>query len=115
MADPRREQPCPECGHAPSTFPTRLRQAEAEHGPERALKGACCTCRERSPEAAPARPHGGRRPGAGRPPGPARMLKAEAITVSVTEAEKARLERQAKRAGQTLSYWVRERLGLPTG
>jgi hypothetical protein len=68
---------------------------------------------ESVPPPAPPRPHGGRRKGSGRKPGSPRKLKATPAFVSLTDGEKARLEREAERKGLTLSYYLRLKLGLP--
>ena len=57
-----------------------------------------------------ARKHGGRRAGAGRKPRP--VVK-KGVFVSMTDAEKERFQRAAKANGLTLSYYLRDQLGLP--
>lgn len=56
-------------------------------------------------------PRGGKRKGAGRPKGSARVPKEAALSVQVAvrlaEGEKAELERRAKEAGTTVSKYLR--------
>ena len=57
---------------------------------------------------------GGRRPGAGRPAYlKPEQRKEKSVYVSLTSAEKERLEEAAKRSGLTLSFYIRALLGLP--
>jgi hypothetical protein len=60
-----------------------------------------------------ARQHGGRREGAGRRPASPRKLKAAPAYISLTALEKQRLEKAAAKRGLTLSFYLREKLGLP--
>ena len=57
---------------------------------------------------------GGRRPGAGRPAYlKPEQRKEKSVYVSLTCAEKERLEQAASSRGLTLSFYIRELLGLP--
>ena len=57
---------------------------------------------------------GGRRPGAGRPAYlKPEQRKEKSVYVSLTCAEKERLEQAASGRGLTLSFYIRELLGLP--
>jgi hypothetical protein len=60
----------------------------------------------------PARQHGGRREGSGRRPVLARKRLGTSAYVSLSESEKAQLEAKAAKRGLTLSFYLRERLGL---
>lgn len=61
--------------------------------------------------AKPAKKHGGPRPGSGRPPSD-NPRSTTLGSVRLTPAEHAEIAAQARAAGQTLTAWVRERLGL---
>jgi len=61
--------------------------------------------------AKPAKKHGGPRPGSGRPKS-ANPRTVNLGLVRLTPAEREELAAQARAAGQTLTAWVRERLGL---
>lgn len=57
---------------------------------------------------------GGRRPGAGRPAYlKPEQRKEKSVYVSLTCSEKERLEQAAESRGLTLSFYIRELLGLP--
>ena len=47
----------------------------------------------------------------GRPPLPPDAAKNEVFQMRLTAAERAAYQRAADRAGQTLSEWIRDRLG----
>lgn len=55
-----------------------------------------------------------RAPGAGRPKGDPDKALTEQVYVSLTRAEKAHYRRQARRQKRTLSFLLREELGLST-
>lgn len=68
---------------------------------------------EPSDKREPRRQHGGRREGSGRRPALPAKVKGATLYVSVTAAEKERLERASAKRGLTLSFYLREKLGLP--
>jgi hypothetical protein len=61
----------------------------------------------------PAVKKGGVRPGAGRPPFAAGKRKERPTYVALTAAEFDKLERAAQKRRLSVSFYIRERLGLP--
>jgi hypothetical protein len=60
------------------------------------------------------KPKGGRRPGAGRPAYlKPEERKEESVYVSMTTLEKAKYQAQADKRGITISFVIRQELGLP--
>jgi hypothetical protein len=59
------------------------------------------------------KPKGGARPGAGRPPFRPGKRKERPAYIGLTSAEYEVFERRAEKRGLTLSFYLREKLGLP--